>query len=87
MQPTPYHAPPRVLTADCVVAEPPSEDALWEALRVYPGVTNAWEARTLLLAEYTATVLRDVGTCNLRQHHLREWIEKQKTYTPQSSPP
>lgn len=62
----------------CTSTPPPTEEQLLDAQTYYPEVKDVWEARTLMLADYTSELLYEIGTCNVRIHNLQLWIKEQQ---------
>ncbi len=41
----------------------------------FPGVTDIWEARFLVLTDYTIEELDAIGNCNRQMKQLRKWVD------------
>jgi len=60
----------------CLLVPPPSEEQLYSALERYPDITDPWEARTLLIVDYSDALLTSLGDCNKQMEKLRTWRSK-----------
>jgi hypothetical protein len=58
---------------DCAVVPPPTQDQILSALKKYPMTQDPWEARTLLLADYSSELLLSLTQCNKQMQKLRDW--------------